>query len=126
MVHIFTYQKSKFGYVFVWYVFAIWYILWPFGIFCGLLVYFVVIWYIFHHFGKLYQEKSGNPGVKSVPENETNVAEDYKKTHLFSFPLMQLDFPSAAILSKRKKINAPFLHFLKVALHSHMRQNMLE
>jgi hypothetical protein len=39
---------------------------------------------------------------------------------------MQLDFPSAAILSKRKKINAPFLHFLKVALHSHMRQNMLE
>jgi hypothetical protein len=27
----------------------------------GHLVYFVVIWYIFHRFGMLYQEKSGNP-----------------------------------------------------------------
>jgi hypothetical protein len=31
--------------------------LWPFGK-------YVVIWYIFTHFGKLFQEKSGNPGVK--------------------------------------------------------------
>jgi hypothetical protein len=30
------------------------YILWPFGN-------IVVIWYIFPHFGKLCQEKSGNP-----------------------------------------------------------------
>jgi hypothetical protein len=29
-------------------------ILWPFGIFCG-------HWVIFHRFGILYQEKSGNP-----------------------------------------------------------------
>jgi hypothetical protein len=36
-------------------------ILWPFGIFCGNLVYFVVIWYIFTRFGILEQEKSGNP-----------------------------------------------------------------
>jgi hypothetical protein len=36
-------------------------ILWSFGIFCGRLVYFVVVWYIFPRFGLLYQEKSGNP-----------------------------------------------------------------
>jgi hypothetical protein len=40
-------------------------ILCPFGIFRGHLVYFVVIWYISPHFGILYQEKSGNPGVSS-------------------------------------------------------------
>jgi hypothetical protein len=40
---------------------AIWYILWLFGIFYGHLVYFMVIWYIFPRFGKLHQEKSGNP-----------------------------------------------------------------
>jgi hypothetical protein len=34
---------------------AIWYILWPFGIFYGYLVYFL-------RFGLLHQEKSGNPG----------------------------------------------------------------
>jgi hypothetical protein len=37
-------------------------ILLPFGIFCGHLVYFVVILVYFSHFGMLYQEKSGNPG----------------------------------------------------------------
>jgi hypothetical protein len=36
---------------------ANWYILLPFGIFSGYLVYF-------HHFGMLYQNKSGNPGPK--------------------------------------------------------------
>jgi hypothetical protein len=30
---------------------AIWNILWPFGIFCGHLVYFVTIWYISRAFG---------------------------------------------------------------------------
>jgi hypothetical protein len=48
--------------------------LWPFGIFCGHLVYFIVIWYILWPFGifychleyifrigMLHQEKSGNP-----------------------------------------------------------------
>jgi hypothetical protein len=30
-------------------------ILWPFGIFCGELVYFVVSWYISPRFGILYQ-----------------------------------------------------------------------
>jgi hypothetical protein len=34
---------------------AIWYILWPSGI-------FIVIWYIFSRFGMLFKEKSGNPG----------------------------------------------------------------
>jgi hypothetical protein len=33
---------------------VIWYSLWPFGN-------VVVIWYIFHRFGILCQEKSGNP-----------------------------------------------------------------
>jgi hypothetical protein len=37
------------------YLTAIWYFLWPFGIFLG-------IWYIFYRFGILYQEQSGNPG----------------------------------------------------------------
>jgi hypothetical protein len=32
-----------------------------FGTFYGHLVYIVVIWYIFSHFGILYREKSGNP-----------------------------------------------------------------
>jgi hypothetical protein len=38
------------------------FILLPFGIHCVHLLYFVVIWYIFPHFGMFYQEKSGNPG----------------------------------------------------------------
>jgi hypothetical protein len=38
------------------YFVAIWYILWPFGIFCGHLVYF-------SRFGMLYQEKSGSPAL---------------------------------------------------------------
>jgi hypothetical protein len=52
------------------YFMAIWYILWPFGIYCyGHLVYFVAIWYtswlfgIFSCFGMLHQEKSGNPAL---------------------------------------------------------------
>jgi hypothetical protein len=43
-----------------------WYILRPIGIFYVQLVYFMdilfILWYIFHHFGMLYREKSGNPG----------------------------------------------------------------
>jgi hypothetical protein len=38
-----------------------WYILWPFGILYGPLVYLVALWYIFRGTGTLYQEKSGNP-----------------------------------------------------------------
>jgi hypothetical protein len=33
-------------------------------IFCGHLVYFRVIWYIFPRFEMLYQEKSGNPDCR--------------------------------------------------------------
>jgi hypothetical protein len=40
---------------------AIWYILQPFGIFYGRLVYLMVIWYIFYRFGMLWKEKSGSP-----------------------------------------------------------------
>jgi hypothetical protein len=43
------------------YLTAILSISWPFGIFCGHLVYLVAIWYIFPRFGMLYQETSGNP-----------------------------------------------------------------
>jgi hypothetical protein len=39
----------------------IWSILRPFEIFYGHLVYYVVIWYISPRFGKLYQDKYGNP-----------------------------------------------------------------
>jgi hypothetical protein len=55
-----------------------WRISWKFGIFYGHLIYFMDIWYImwslgifcghlvhFPRVGKLYQEKSGNPGVHS-------------------------------------------------------------
>jgi hypothetical protein len=45
------------------YFVAIWYILWPFGIFCGYLVYFVAIWYILRSFGMLCEEKSGSSGA---------------------------------------------------------------
>jgi hypothetical protein len=38
---------------------AIWYISRPFSIFCGYLVYFESIWYIFSF---LHHEESGNPG----------------------------------------------------------------
>jgi hypothetical protein len=37
------------------YITAIWHMLWSFGN-------LVAIWYIFHRFGLLWQEKSGNPG----------------------------------------------------------------
>jgi hypothetical protein len=43
------------------YVIGIWYILRPFDIFYGHLVYFVLTWYVFPRFGILNQQKSGNP-----------------------------------------------------------------
>jgi hypothetical protein len=43
------------------YFWAIWIILWIFGIFYDHSVYFVFIWYIFPSFGIMHQEKSGNP-----------------------------------------------------------------
>jgi hypothetical protein len=42
---------------------AVWFILRLLGIVCGHLAYFMVIWYIFSHFGMLPQEKSGNPAL---------------------------------------------------------------
>jgi hypothetical protein len=83
-----AYQKSQFGFILeglglknvgifyghLGYFMVIWYVLWPFGIFCGYLVFlwlfgifcgylvfFVVIWYIFSSFGMLYQEIFWNP-----------------------------------------------------------------
>jgi hypothetical protein len=46
------------------YLMDILFILGPDGIFNGHLVNFVVLWYIFHHFGMLCREKSGNPVLK--------------------------------------------------------------
>jgi hypothetical protein len=37
----------------------------PFDLFCGHLVYFMVIWYVFSRFGMLNKEKSGNPELHS-------------------------------------------------------------
>jgi hypothetical protein len=45
----------------------------PLEIFYGHLVYFVVIWYIFPRFGILYQEKSGNPGLRHPDPFLSNV-----------------------------------------------------
>jgi hypothetical protein len=39
--------------------------LWSFDIFVAILVFLMVVWYIFPHFGMLHQEKSGNPGKKA-------------------------------------------------------------
>jgi hypothetical protein len=52
-----------------------WYFLWPFCLFYGQkvfvfyghLVRFVVNWYIFHRFGMLYREISGNPCLSICP-----------------------------------------------------------
>jgi hypothetical protein len=38
--------------------------------FNGHLVYLVVIWYIFHSIGVLYQEKSGNPAQSAWRDNK--------------------------------------------------------
>jgi hypothetical protein len=38
---------------------AFWYMLWSFAT-------FVVVWFIFPHFGMLYREKSGNPASRTV------------------------------------------------------------
>jgi hypothetical protein len=40
---------------------ASWSISWQFGTVYGHLVYFMANWYIFHRFGMLHQERSGNP-----------------------------------------------------------------
>jgi hypothetical protein len=48
-----------------------------FGIFCGHLVYFMVIWYIFPRLGILYQEKSGNPAPVAMNKSITKVNADY-------------------------------------------------
>jgi hypothetical protein len=59
-IGIFWYILWSFWYILWWfgifcgdlvYFVVIWYILWWFGIFCGDLVYFVVIWYILWWFG---------------------------------------------------------------------------
>jgi hypothetical protein len=51
------------------YFMGIWSILQPFGRFNRHLVCFGVIWYIFHRFGMLYQEKSGSPGEESLSDH---------------------------------------------------------
>jgi hypothetical protein len=53
---------------------VIWSILRPFGVFYDHLVHFVFIWYIFPAFGIMYQEKSGNPDLKSKSAFKTRLA----------------------------------------------------
>jgi hypothetical protein len=55
------------------YFMAIWKILLTFGIFYGHFADLAVIWYIFPHFGILYQEKSGNPGRKGQWEAAASI-----------------------------------------------------
>jgi hypothetical protein len=53
----------------------------PFGIFCGHLVNFMVIWYVFPRFGMLYNEKSGKPASNALIMFHLNVIHGirYKK-----------------------------------------------
>jgi hypothetical protein len=51
-------EKVGIFYGYLEYLTAIWYILWPFSN-------FLAIRYIFHRFGILHQEKSGNPGTET-------------------------------------------------------------
>jgi hypothetical protein len=77
---LFSKQKSQFGEILGGHCLGrCWYILRPFGLFYGYLVYFAAIWYIlwqlgilyghlvyFSRLGMLHQEKSGNPGRYSI------------------------------------------------------------
>jgi hypothetical protein len=57
------------------YFMAIWSILRPFGIFCGRLLYFMVICKVyFSRFGMLYQDKSGNPGGRHQKPYSNNIS----------------------------------------------------
>jgi hypothetical protein len=71
---------------------TIWYILWPFNIFYGPLVYF-------SRFGMLYQEKSGNPGAASA--DDTRSAKKAIKKFLSSF----ISCPERAELRVVKALN---------------------
>jgi hypothetical protein len=56
---------------------SLWYILWPFGIFYGFMVYF-------SRFGMLYQENSGNPGLPLfVPKPSYKIWSDF-----FLYPIL--------------------------------------
>jgi hypothetical protein len=62
--------------MFVYYL-SVWSILRLFGIFCGPLVYFMAIWYIFSRSGVLYNEKSGNPAFCPLqPFSQLNADQD--------------------------------------------------
>jgi hypothetical protein len=56
----------------LFYFMAIWNILRTYGIYFDNLAYFVFIWYIFSGFGIMCQEKSGNPELPPVSEENSN------------------------------------------------------
>jgi hypothetical protein len=66
MAYFYT-KNGNFGKALKWKIFDILYsnliYTWQFRIFCGNLVYFVVVWYIVSSFGNLLHEKSGNTGL---------------------------------------------------------------
>jgi hypothetical protein len=66
----------------------------PFVTFCGQLVYFMVIWYIFSRFGILYQEKSGNPGF-NLSETSLELACTWLED--LSDSWMYLSFPASSL-----------------------------
>jgi hypothetical protein len=65
----------------------IWSILLSFGIFYGHSVCFMIIWYIFIHFGMLYREKPGNP--------DQDINAEISRTHILfdcnGFPMTRTE-----------------------------------
>jgi hypothetical protein len=58
---------------------TVWSILLLLETFHGHLVYFVVLWYIFPHFGILCQEKSGNPAPVYSGKLAINVEKGFEQ-----------------------------------------------
>jgi hypothetical protein len=67
---------------------AIWSILWPFGLFYGHLVYFMVIRYI-PLFDIMYRKKSGNPGQSEKRPKNPFVSPARAKTRFWYYLQMQ-------------------------------------
>jgi hypothetical protein len=71
-----------------------------FGKFCGHLVNFVVIRYIFLRFGKLYEKKSGNPASKDVLEKAGVLCspdDENLRLHNAQLPIL-IDYPLHAYI----------------------------
>jgi hypothetical protein len=96
-----------------------------FGPFYGYLVYFVVYfmatWFIFPHFGMLYQEKSGNPGLRSG--NRQIRHSKYKKIFSRPFAAIRILFEASARFPEFNSLVTPppnlEMIFIVIIYHSH-------